>query len=311
MSFVGIDVSKEKLDVFVRPLGHFASFANSDEGIGELLIRLSEWKPELVVLENTGGMEMEFVIAAGTKFPVAVVNPRLVRDLARASGRLAKTDRIDAEVIAHYGEALKPSVRPLADETQLELVALVNRRQQLIEMRTQEKNRMGLARPSMRHSLSKHIAWLNEQIGETDKELKKKIRASEIWKQKDELLQTVKGVGAQLSLILLARLPELGKLDRKAIASLTGLAPFNRDSGRHRGERSIYGGRADVRKVLYMGALVATKHNPVFKAFYERLLTAGKPKKVALVAVMRRLLCILNAMVRTGKAWDASLALPA
>lgn len=307
--FVGIDVSKDVLDLFVRPSGKTSRCPNSPEGISALIGLLREIKPELVVLEATGGMEMEAAIAmTAAAITFAVVNPRQVRDFARATGRIAKTDAIDAEVIAHFGEAVRPQARALPDEATLELTALVHRRAQLIEMKTQEKNRAAMARPSARHSIVKHIEWLNKEIGDTDKELKRKIRASPAWREKDDLLQSVTGVGTQMALMLLARLPELGRLDRKQIASLVGVAPHNRDSGTLRGRRTVSGGRADVRSVLYMSALVATRYNPVLKAFYERLLKAGKPKKVALVAVMRKLLTILNAMMRTGQPWDESRA---
>lgn len=309
---VGIDVSKEQLDVHVLPEGVGAQFANSPEGIVALLGLLEEQGPKLIVLEATGGMEMEAVIAmSGRALPVVVINPRQVRDFAKATGRLAKTDALDAQVIARFGEAIKPEVRRLPDEELLELVALVQRRQQLIEMRVQERNRMALARASMRHGIAEHIAWLTQQLDETDRALKKRIRSSPAWREKDDLLQSVAGVGTQLSATLLARLPELGTLNRRQIASLVGVAPFNRDSGTLRGKRTVYGGRADVRKVLYMGALVATQHNPVLRRFYERLLAAGKPKKVALTATMRKLLTILNAMMKSGRAWDPSCALTA
>lgn len=307
MSFVGIDVSKETLDVFVRPSAESGRYANDVNGIAELVGFLKSKRVELCVLEATGGYEMEAVIAlAGSKVPVAVVNPRQVRQFGQASGKLAKTDALDAQVIAHFGEAIRPAVRPVADEASLDIAAHVTRRAQLVEMLTAERNRMTLARPSLRHEIAEHIKWLKSKLDETDKELKTLIRQSPIWREKDDLLQSVKGVGTQMSAMLLARLPELGKLNRKQIASLVGVAPFNRDSGTLRGKRTIWGGRADVRKVLYMAALVATRHNPILKAFYQRLVNAGKPKKVALTATMRKLLCILNAMVKANRHWQPS-----
>jgi transposase len=306
---VGIDVSKERLDTFIRPVGERGQFANDAAGIAELVTRLKAESPDLVVVEATGSLEIEFAIAAtAAALPVVVINPRQVRDFAKALNRLAKTDAIDAEVLAHFGEAVKPEVRPLADEAAQELAAMVLRRQQLLDMLCAERNRLRIARPSMRHPIQKHISWLKSELEDTDKGVKKLIRDSPVWREKEDLLRGVKGVGTAMAAMLLARLPELGKLNRKQIASLVGVAPFNRDSGTLRGRRTIWGGRADVRRVLYMSALVATRHNPAIKAQYARLLAAGKPKKVALTACMRKLLCILNAMARTGRQWNPALA---
>jgi transposase len=308
--FIGIDVSKERLDLFSRPGGDRRQFTNNAEGIASLVQYLRDSKPELITVEATGGYEMEAVVAiAASGLPIAVVNPRQVRDFAKALNRLAKTDAIDAEVLAHFCEAVKPEARAVPDELTLELAALVNRRNQLLEMITAERNRMGVAPAAMRHRLQKHISWLKRELDDSDKKLRKLIRSSPVWREKDDLLQSVSGVGDKMTATLLARLPELGKLNRKQIAALVGVAPFNRDSGTLRGKRTTWGGRADVRKTLYMSALVASRHNPSFRTFYERLIAAGKPKKVALTAVMRKLLCTLNAMVRDGRHWDASLAL--
>lgn len=311
MKVVGIDVSKQALDFFIRPTGEQGQCTNDSAGIVSLVKVLQEASPDLVIVEATGGFEMEAVIAvAHAGMHIAAVNPRQVRDFAKALGRLAKTDAIDAEVLAHFGEVTKPEPKMLADEASLELAGLVTRRQQLIEMMTMERNRLAVARASMRPPIQKHITWLKVQLDDTDSEMKRLIRNSPVWRQKDDLLQSVKGVGLQASAMLMARLPELGTLNRKQIASLVGLAPFNRDSGTLKGRRTIWGGRSDVRKVLYMAALVATRHNPTLKAFYARLVAAGKPKKLALTATMRKLLCILNAMVRTGTAWQPAPALP-
>ena len=309
MQIVGIDVSKVQFDVFVRPAGHSARFGNSEQGIAELIAFLKRVPAELVVVEATGGYEFEAVVAMShAGIPVAAVNPRQVRDFAKGVGRLAKTDAIDAAVIAHFGEVVRPTPKPLPDEAAQALTALLTRRQQLTEMLTAEKLRLAQVHRSMRKSLEKHIAYLKAELKDTDRELKDLIRKSPVWREKDDLLQSVPGVGPVTSAILVARLPELGLLDRKKIASLVGVAPMNRDSGTMRGQRVICGGRADVRAPLYMATLVAVKHNALLKAFYERLVAAGKPKKLALTACMRKLLTILNAMAKAGTPWNPALA---
>jgi transposase len=261
-------------------------------------------KPYLVVLEATGGFEVESAMAmAAALIPVAVVNPRQVRDFAKATGKLAKTDALDAAVLAHFAEAVRPAPRPLSDEQTTELQELLARRRQLIEMLTAERNRMGLASAGMRHKLAEHIKWLKKELEETDKNLKGLIRKSPVWREKDDVLQSFPGVGPILSTTLIAELPELGRLSRQKIGALVGVAPMNRDSGTLKGRRTVWGGRSKVRHVLYMAALVATRRNPVIAAFYARLLAAGKAKKVALVACMHKLLTILNAMVRETKGW--------
>lgn len=310
MSFVGIDVSKATLDVFVRPEGETKQFANDAQGVADLVAFLKTKKVELCVLEATGAYEMEAAYAlAHAKIAAAVVNPRQVRDFARSLNRLAKTDAIDAQVLAHFGEATKPVPRELPDDELLELAGLLARRNQYSDMVTAEQNRLRTATPVVQQSITKHVGWLRTEMKETDATLRKLIRKSKLWREKDDLLRSIKGVGPQVSLMLMARLPELGKLNRKEITALVGLAPFNRDSGKSRGKRSISGGRADVRCKLYMAAFVARVHNPVFKAFYERMLKNGKPYQVAMVAVMRKLLCVLNAMVRDNKPWSPSNAL--
>lgn len=302
---VGVDVSKARLDVHVRPSGESWSCGQTAEEHEALALRLAELKPACIVLEATGGLELPVVaVLAAHGLPVAVVNPRQVRDFAKALGRLAKTDRIDAQGLALFGERVQPPMRPLPDEAGAELSALVARRRQLVDMRTMEKNRLHTARGArVRRSIAGIIAALEAQLRDVDNELKSAIQASPLWREKDELLRSVPGIGPGISPMLIAELPELGQLSHKAIAALIGVAPLNRDSGTMRGKRSIWGGRAAVRSVLYMGALVASQHNPVINALYKRLLARGKPKKVALVACMRKLLVMLNAMLRDKQPW--------
>ena len=304
--YVGIDVAKEQLQVAVRPGGEAWSVTNDRTGVGELVKRLATSKPALVVLEATAGMEMPVAAAlAGAGLPVVAVNPRNAREFARATGRLAKTDVIDAHVLAQFGEAVKPPLRPLPDAATQELNALVTRRHQLVEMLTAEKNRLGQApAKAVRAGIQEHIRWLEKRLADIDRDLADAIRQTPVWREKDELLRSVQGVGPVLSTTLLAGLPELGTLGRKQIAALVGVAPLNRDSGRYRGKRMVWGGRARVREALYMGTLVATRFNPAIRAFYQRLLAAGKPKKVALTACMRKLLTILNAMARHETPWQ-------
>lgn len=307
--FVGIDVAKAHLDVAVRPTGQTARFAV--EMLDDLVAFVAKTQPALVVMEATGGMESPVAAALATVgVRVAIVNPRQVRDFAKALGKLAKTDAIDAAVLAHFAEAIRPQARPLPDAQTQELEALVMRRRQLTEMLVAEQCRRSATRSkSMKKSLELHIDWLKKQLKDVDKDITKAVRDSAIWNEKAELLQSVPGVGRVLSSTVIATLPELGTLNRKEIAALVGVAPFNRDSGNQKGKRCIWGGRAPVRAVLYMAALVATKHNPTIKAFYQRLLIAGKLKKVAIVACMRKLLIILNSMLRTGRSWQAQAAL--
>jgi transposase len=305
-TWIGIDVSKARLDVGVVPTGEVQGFAHDDGGIVELVEWCGAQKPECIVVEPTGGYETAVVAALATAgLPVAVVNARQVRDFAKATGRLAKTDVIDAQVLARFGEAVKPQLRPLKDEDTQALEALVARRAQLVEMVIIEENRLRQARsPRVRRDIESHIGWLKKRLGSTDDELKTMIRSSPVWREADDLLRSVPGVGPVVSARLLASLPELGTLNRKQIAALVGVAPFNRDSGSWRGKRSIWGGRPDVRATLYMGALVATRHNPRIRAFYSRLVAAGKPKKLAVIACARKLLVMLNAVLRDRRAWD-------
>ena len=302
--FVGIDVSKAQLDVAVRPTGKRWTLPYDQTGIEGLIPQIVDLEPALVLLEATGGLELPLVAAlAAAALPVVVVNPRQVRDFAKATGTLAKTDTLDAGVLAHFADAVRPEVRPLKDaETQV-LNSLTARRRQVMTMLVSEKNRLGTAIGAVSPRIEAHIAWLEQELSDLDKGLRQTLRRSPVWREKDDLLRTVPGVGEQISLTLLANLPELGTLNRRQIAALVGVAPYNRDSGALRGKRAVWGGRSRVRAVLYMGALVASRHNPAIRDFYQRLLAAGKPKKVALVASMRKLLVILNGMLKHGSPW--------
>lgn len=302
---VGIDVAKDKLDVAVRPSGERFVVSRTEAGIEELKERLRKLAPAVVGLEATGGYET--VVAASLSaagLPVVIVNPAQVRAFANALGKRAKTDPIDAAVIAHFIEATKPQVRPLPDEATRQLSDLVGRRSQIQAMITAEQQRKK-HRPNKRMlaSIERLLAALQRELSDLDGQIRETIKASPVWREKDELLESVTGVGPAISSRLLAGLPELGSLDRRKIAALVGLAPWTRQSGRWKGKSFIGGGRADVRSALFMGALVAVKHNPTLKAFYERFIAAGKEKMVALIAVARKLLTILNAIVRDGKPW--------
>jgi transposase len=303
--FVGIDVSKAGLDVAVRPMGSREFVANDAAGIEILVERLRELQPALIVLEATGGVERAVTRAlASAEFPVVVINPRQVRDFAKATGQLAKTDTIDAAVLARFGEAVRPALRPLPDEVTWELRAVVTRRRQLTEMIVAETNRLSGASKAVRKRINAHLRWLETELKRADKDLDQSIRQSPIWRENEDLLRSVPGMGPVISRTLLAELPELGRLNRKQIAALVGVAPLNRDSGTLRGRRSIWGGRATVRAALYMGALVASRRNAVIQTFYRRLRNAGKAPKIALVACMRKLLTILNAMIKHKTHWS-------
>ena len=303
--YAGIDVSAAHLDMAVLPSGEEGRFTNDPEGIKAVTNRLAGMGSVLVVVEATGGMEVPVVGELGAVgVEVAVVNPRQVRDFARAIGTLAKTDALDAQVLARFGEAVKPSVRPLPDATLRELRALTTRRHQLMKMLTAERNRLRSAAQRVQPQIKEHILWLQRQIKDLDKDLRDSIRSSPLWRTQENLLRSTPGVGPVVSSILLAQLPELGILNRYQIGALVGVAPLNRDSGTFRGKRKVWGGRAPVRAALYMAALVATRHNPVIKAYYQRLLQVGKPKKVALTACMRKLLTILNVMMRDQRPWS-------
>ena len=308
--YVGIDVSKDTLDVAVAPTGQQWRVSHAEEGLGPLVERLQGLSPALVVLEATGGYEVSVAAALGAAgIPLAVVNPRQVRDFAKAMGKLAKTDRLDAQVIALFAERMRPVPRPLPDLQAQELDAFLARRRQVVAMLTAEKNRLTPARGKVREDIQAHVAWLKQRLAQLDDDLGTTLRESPLWREKEDLLKSVPGVGPVTTLTLLAELPELGDLDRKQIAALVGVAPLNRDSGILRGKRSIWGGRAKVRAALYMSALVATRCNPVIKAFYQKLQAAGKAKKVALTACMHKLLTILNALLKHRSPWQP-LTLP-
>ena len=308
-TYVGIDVSKHWLDVGIRPAGRAERLANDEAGIEAVVVQLGAVAPERIVLEASGGLELPLVAAlAAAALPVVVVNPRQVRDFARATGRLAKTDALDAQVLAHFAEAVRPELRPLPDAETQALRDLVARRRQLVAMLVAERQRRRAARAAVRPGIEAHIAWLQQARAQLDDQLQTSVQLSPHWRAQDQLLRSVPGVGPQLARTLLAQLPELGQLDRRRIAALVGVAPYNRDSGQWRGPRSIWGGRASVRAALYMSALVASRHNPVIRDFYQRLLARGKPKKSALTACMRKLLVILNAILKTNTPWQAPLS---
>jgi len=303
--YVGIDVSKATLDVCTSH-GEAWEAANDDPAMTALQERLSALEPVLIVLEATGGYELRAAAALSMAgLPVAVVNPRQVRSFARSLGQLAKTDRIDARILAAFAERVRPKPRPLPDEDTRELEGLITRRRQLVAMITAEETRLAVAVPSMRKQIKAHIGWLRRQLAAVDAGIDGAVRRSPIWRAKDDLLQSVPGIGKTTARTLLALLPELGTLPEKQIAALVGVAPLNRDSGAFRGRRMVWGGRARVRTALYMAALVGSRHNPVLRAFYTRLRDAGKPAKVALVACMHKLLIMLNAMMRDGRPWHA------
>lgn len=303
-TYVGVDVSKDILDIAVQPCQQTRKFENNDAGIHKAIAYLKKLTPILVVMEATGGLETSLAAALGVVgVPVAVVNPRQVRDYAKAKGKLAKTDTIDAQIMADFAEAIHPEPRPLSDGQPQELKDILTRRSQLNEMITAEKNRLHRARRPVHDHIKAHVTWLEQELDEMNSNLKCFIEESPIWREKDNLLQSVPGVGPVLSSTLLAGLPELGTLNRKQIAALVGVAPLNRDSGRFRGKRIVWGGRARVRGVLYMSTLVATRCNPVIRCFYQRLTACGKAKKVAIIACMRKLLTILNTMVRHNTPW--------
>lgn len=308
--YIGIDVSKAVLDVAVGPSGEAWSVPNTAEGMQRLVEKLGGMSPRLIVLEATGGLERRAVAAlAAAALPVVAVNPRQVRDFAKATGQLAKTDAIDAAILALFADRIRPELRPLRDAETQELEALVVRRRQVVDMISAEKNRLSAAPPSkrVRTVIGKTIKWFEKQLEEIDGDIDSAVKGSSAWREKDDLLQSVPGVGKVLSRTLLSLVPELGVLDKKQLAALVGVAPLNRDSGLHRGRRSVWGGRAHVRSVLYMGALVAARFNPTIRAFHARLRASGKLPKVALVACMRKLLTILNAIVRDRIPWTREI----
>lgn len=307
-TFIGIDVSKQWLEVAVHEQDYQFRCANRASAFAALLAELIDLRPALIVLEATGGLERAVVAALhGVGLPVVVVNPRQVRHFASALGQLAKTDRLDARVLAAFAAAIKPQQRPIKTNEELELDALTGRRDQLVEMLADEKNRRAAAATdSVRDEIQQHINWLKDRIAELDQQLKKLLQSSARWQVKAQILQSTPGIGPVVSALLLAQLPELGTLNRQQISKLVGVAPLNRDSGQQRGSRHIFGGRANVRRVLYMAALTASRWNPVIKAFFERLLAKQKPFKVAITACMRKLLTIINFMMRDGSSWKSA-----
>lgn len=303
--FIGIDVSKEWVDVAVRSTGDVWRVNQGQEGIDALIPQFHSLNPQCVVMEATGGYEMPLSTAlAAAGIPVAVVNPRQVRDFARSQGKLAKTDRIDAAVIAHFGEVSGLVGQPLVPQAARELEALVTRRRQVIQMRTAELQHRQRTLPIVQHRIDRNLAALDEELHDLDSELTRRLRESPLWREREELLRSVPGIGPVTVFSLLVGLPELGSLDRREAAAIVGVAPLNRDSGKFRGSRRCWGGRAHVRAALYMAALVGVRYNPALKAFYQRLVRAGKAKKVALTACMRKLLTILNAMLKHHTAWN-------
>jgi transposase len=301
---VGIDVSKASLDVAIWPSQERWQVANDERGIQQLVARLGKHPPDRIVLEATGGYELAVLAALGcAQLPAVAVNPRQVRDFAKAIGQLAKTDRLDAQVLAQFAAVVKPPLRPLPDAATRELAGLLARRRQLVDMRTAESNRLGLAAEQVRAEIREHVRWLDKRIAQLDRDLNERVRASPLWREKENLLRSVPGVGPVLSMTLLAEVPELGSVSHRQLAALVGVAPFNCDSGQWKGTRRIWGGRDSVRAVLYMATCSAVRHNPPVRALYQRLLAAGKRKKVALVACMRKLLTICNAIVTTSSPW--------
>jgi transposase len=304
---VGIDVAKASVDVAVRPSGELFRVPYDTTGITAVIARLSPLRPTRIVLEATGGLERALVRAlVEAALPVIVVNPRQVRDFAKATGRLAKTDALDAQALAQFAEVIQPAERTLPDLQTEELAALLARRRHVLAMQHAEHNRLDRAPAGVQKRIRVHLRWLAAELARLDQDLDDRIQQSPVWREREDLLQSAPGIGPVMSRTVLAELPELGTLNRKQIAALVGVAPFNRDSGRWRGQRTIWGGRASVRRALYMAALVATRWNPPIRAFYQRLRAAGKAPKVALVAAMRKLLTILNAMVHHGTRWQAT-----
>jgi transposase len=307
--FVGIDVSQAQLDVALRPTDDSGHVQNDELGIAGLVERLRTVQPTLVVLEATGGLEVPVTGAlAEAGLPVVVVNPRHARDFAKATGRLAKTDTLDARGLAHFAEAVRPTPRPLPEAQAQAWSALLTRRRHLVQRLTAERRRLQSAPQRIRADIQAHIAWLERRLARTDADVAAALRSTPLWRAKDEMLQSTPGVGPILSRTLVAEVPELGVLNRQEIAALIGVAPFNRDRGTWRGKRAVWGGRAHVRAVLYMSTLAAVRHNAVLKAFYERLRAIGKAPKVALTACMRKLLTILNAMLKHQTLWQENYA---
>lgn len=306
--FVGIDIGKKTMDIATAPAGEFWSLDNNQTGIKELVKHLRKLKPQLIVLESTGGYELKTAQAlAAAKLVVTIVNPIYVRNFAKTKGILAKTDAIDAKVIALYAKTIRPEIRPLKNKQAQVISVLLTRRNQYLKMVVSEKNRLGLAPKSVKLSLKSHIKWMEKEISKLDIELEKAMESDDEICKKSKILSSAPGVGPRLSQAILGYLPEIGRLNRGKIAVLAGVAPFNRDSGGKKGKRFVWGGRGKLRSILYMATLASTKWNPVIKEFYERLIRNGKPAKVALTACMRKLLVILNMMIKTDKCWGENV----
>ena len=307
--FVGLDVSKKHLDVAVRPQGRHFVIPNTERGSKQLLKRLTALQPQIIVLEASGGYETLVLAAlAEAALPVSLVNPQKVRSFASATGTLAKTDKLDAQVLAHFAEAVRPEPRPLPDQAQQALKATLTRRQQVVKMIVQEENRLEKTfLPAVRQDIQAHLTWLRQRLDDLDRDLQDQIRQSPLWRDRDRLYQGIPGIGPVVSRTVLAHWPEAGHLPGKKAVALVGVAPYNRDSGRFRGRRMIKGGRSHLRRMLYMAAVVATRFNPVIRAFYQRLLAAGKPKKLALTACVRKLALIINAMAKNNQPWNQFL----
>jgi transposase len=304
-TYVGIDVAKDSMEVTVHEGKEHWNYANDESGLAKLVTKMKKLSPNLIVLEATGGYEITIAAEIQSNgFPVAVVNPRHIRDFAKSVGILAKTDILDARVIARFAATVQPPSRVLPESETQELGAIIMRRKQMIAMLTAEKNRLQQANQAVKERIQIHITWLKQELDDINKEMNKMVQNNEEWKEKDEIIQSVPGVGPNLSFTLLADFPELGTLNRKQTAALSGIAPFNRDSGTLRGKRTIWGGRDIVRTATYMSAFVAIRYNPLLKCFFQRLVAAGKPYKVAIVACMRKLLCILNAMLKNRTTWN-------
>ena len=307
-SYVGIDIAKDSMEVAVHEGKEHWAYVNDESGLDKLVAKMQRLSPALIVMEATGGYELTTAAELQSRgFPVAVVNPRHIRDFARSVGILAKTDTLDAQVIARYAATVQPAPRVLPTKTTQKLGAIMMRRRQVITMLTAERNRLRQADTAVTERINAHIDWLKQELGDINKELKQMIEDNPDWKEKNDIIQSVPGVGPNMAITLLSDFPELGKLDRKQTAALIGVAPFNRDSGNFRGKRAIWGGRATVRAAAYMSSVVAIRFNPLLKDFYEHLVAAGKPRKVALVACMRKLLCILNAMLKNNSPWNCQV----
>jgi transposase len=305
--YVGIDVCKKYLDVYIRPRGEYFRTENNSAGVTQIQNKLTKLNLECIVLEATGGMEQLVARTLSQKgLPIVIINPRQVKNFARASGKLAKTDKIDAQILAHFAQAIQPEIRPMASDSEQELKELVSRRRQIVEMITAEKSRLNSSRGKVQVGVKEHIEWLKQKQQELEAAIGEATSQKQEWHNQIKRLESVPGIGPVVARTLVADLPELGKLTHKQIASLVGLAPFNRDSGTCRGKRMISGGRAAVRSILYMATLVGIRHNPVLREFYEKLIQRGKLKKVALVACMHKLLTIINAMIRSGCDWQTT-----